>query len=199
MSESIVFTASRKAFNLLVPNTKSKLFKKFEDAISLVSGGSIEEFFHYLISNTKLGREYLIPVATRFLLEPVMLRTLLLYENTPVNKKIHILSIVSDFTPSVLKSYGFNFSQSQLERSQVIAKEGKATLIDYIRTMPGLRQPITGIQKSQIMECLMENSFISSYTCQKKINEQKNKLKKKKNAKKIIYNMKTITMKKYIF
>lgn len=197
MSSAISFTASRKAFLSLLPNSKSKLFKKLEDVFTLIAGGDLEAFFLHLLSKTKIGKDYLIPAATKLLMDPVMNSISMLYQNTPENKKIHVLSLVAFHKPALLEAYGFVFSQGQLERARNLEKSGKATLMSYKREVPPSKKQTSGSHIEKIVETLLKNSNISSYTKKRKeLNKEKNKNQKKKIKKKIDYEIKNKEYKK---
>lgn len=204
--EPITFSAGRKPFASLAPNTKSKLFKKLEDTISLISGGALEDFFSYMITKTKLGRDYLVPAATKLLMDPLMKSIAQIYSNTPSHKKTHILSLVSMHSTQTLEQYGFEFTKAQLDNARRISKDGKATLLGYKRVMPACHEEISDDKKDEIIESLIEVSSISSYFSQDEKNNKKITSKKdkkstkinKKNIEKIIKNEKYKIDKTYI-
>lgn len=172
-----------------------KVVKKLENTFTLLSNGAIEEFFTFVMSETKLGKNQILPAATRVTFEPILGNIAALYKNTPSNKQAHVLSLVAnEFSFKDLISMGFSITQSQFEWAQKVNKSGKASMFPYKRTMPASKSKTCPEKQEQVVEVLLENSSISCRTSKK---DPKNNIKNKNYDKEIVYTLNK-TKKKYI-
>lgn len=168
MPSPITISPPRKAFLSLEYSSKMRVVRQFEEVITLMSGDNNECFLDFVLQKTKLGKNLLVPISTKALIDPMMRRISALYDATPQDKKSNILSLVApDHTLQTLVSYGFDISASQLYRARKIEKNKKATLKGYKRIMPLKNRKTTMEEKEKILEVLLKNSTISSYTLQK--------------------------------
>lgn len=168
MTASIVTPPPRKAFLSLEYSSQMRVVRNFEQVLKLISGDNVEGFLSFVIQETNLGKSLLAPIFTKALLDPMMQRIAKLYNSTPDDKKSNILSLVApDFSLKALNNYGFEISASQLYRARKIETLKKATLKGYKRTMPLKNRKTTTEEQEKMLEVLLENSSISSYTVEK--------------------------------
>lgn len=145
-----------------------KVVKKVENTFNLLSNGQVQDFVTFLMSETKLGKSHMLPAASKAIMDPVIKNILSLYENTPSNKRGHVLSLVAnEFTYNTLLSFGFNITQGQFDWARKINKSGQASMLPYKRTMPKSRMKTSPLIQEQIVEILLENSYISSKVAKK--------------------------------
>lgn len=154
----------RKVFSLLEPQARLCFLNKFEEFISHVAKDEVQDFFLYLMKNTKFGKANIIPAAAKLLVSPLLTGISDLYNKTPDGQKASILSLVaSHFTPGVLRSHGFDVSPSKIQRAKKIQMSKKATLMGYTRVMPESKRKLSHARNKEMIKFLLENSTISSY------------------------------------
>ena len=78
------------------------------------------------MSETKIGKNHLIPAASKVIAGLIIINIVDLYNQTPQKKKAHVLSLVAcEFSLKELLSFGFNISQNQLNGPGRLTELGK--------------------------------------------------------------------------
>lgn len=155
----------RKVFSTLEPRTRQRFLSKFEEFINHIAKDEVQDFFLYLMKNTKFGKSGILPAAAKLLVSPLLSGIAELYKKTPDGQKASILSLVaSHFTPGILKSHGFDISPSKIQRAKKINSLKKATLEGYTRVIPESKRKLSHSRNKEIIKFLLKNSAISSYT-----------------------------------
>ena len=69
LAESMAFSSFKKAFSELKPNSKLKLIRKLEKAITMASNHHEKEILKHFLLKSKLGKQYIIPFAIQYIME----------------------------------------------------------------------------------------------------------------------------------
>lgn len=154
----------RKTFSTLTYRTRLRFLTKFEEFVQTVAHNEVEEFFSYLMQNTSIGKNFMVPAATKLLVSPILTGVSHLYSKTPDNQKASILSLVAPFFPQqVLKAHGLDVLPGRIQRAKKISRDKKATLMGYSRVMPPSKRKFTEERQQEIILFVLKNSQMSSY------------------------------------
>ena len=154
-------------FNSYSSSQKSFITSILHDVSSHLSGNQPNQLYNYFFKHSLIGKTY-FPDSKHITKTKQILNNLkIMHLNASTKYKFSLLSLIAGlYSRSELKNLGFHFSNTQFNTSLKKAKNQSFFLSNYQRYISPSKSIITKQTIELILNSLLQNSRLSTITCQ---------------------------------